>query len=113
MLRHLRSPVVSLFACLLVLAASGDDCCLMRAAFPSALASSGPLPLDDPNTDFVEVTDTGDTVAPGISQRERRDRDLPTAALRLSSSERFDATGRTFAGDRLTSHAERINPLRC
>src|SRR5207248_1258122 len=45
-----------LASCLLTLAASGDDFCLPTLAFASPSSVTGLLPLDDPNTDFVEVT---------------------------------------------------------
>src|SRR5690349_22406900 len=47
-------PGLSLLACLLVLAASGDDFNLLRVALPSAFPSSeAELPEDDPNSDFA------------------------------------------------------------
>jgi hypothetical protein len=53
--RSLRSRALSAFACWLVLLASADDFNLVRLALPpSAADSEGPLPLDDPNTDFTE-----------------------------------------------------------
>jgi hypothetical protein len=42
-------------SCLLVVAASGDDFCLPRLLFPFTLPAAEVLPLDDPNTDFVEA----------------------------------------------------------
>ena len=47
--------VRALFGCLLVVAASGDDFCLPRLLFPSTLPAAETLPLDDPNTDFVQA----------------------------------------------------------
>ena len=47
--------VRALFSCLLVVAASGDDFCLPRLLFPFTLPAAERLPLDDPNTDFVEA----------------------------------------------------------
>jgi hypothetical protein len=52
----LRTSAV--LVCLLTLAASGDDFCLVRAVFPAAPTRSSILPLDDPNTDFVEQADS-------------------------------------------------------
>jgi hypothetical protein len=56
-----------LLSCLLTVAASGDDFCLVRLAFPAPLAGTPALPLDDPNTDFVAATDSsaGDLAAKG------------------------------------------------
>jgi hypothetical protein len=36
-------------------AASGDDFCLPQLLFPAALPAAAVLPLNDPNTDFVEA----------------------------------------------------------
>jgi hypothetical protein len=47
-----------LLSCLLTLAASGDDCCLLRIVFPGTFATAETLPLDDPNTDFVQASGT-------------------------------------------------------
>jgi hypothetical protein len=54
---------VQLLACVLTLAASGDDVNLLRAVLPAPFASIpvGALPLDDENTDFIE---TENSVAP-------------------------------------------------
>jgi hypothetical protein len=55
-------PGLHLWACLLVLAASGDDFNLLRVALPSAFTSSeAELPLDDPNTDFAVQAHSRDT----------------------------------------------------
>jgi hypothetical protein len=72
----LRASV--LLSCLLTLAASGDDFCFARAVFSCARTAASMLPLDDPNTDFVEQTDSwsdraahdeggADRVAPGAA----------------------------------------------
>jgi hypothetical protein len=53
--RARTGSVLALLSCLLVVAASGDDFCLPRLLFPAALPSATGLPLDDPNTDFVEA----------------------------------------------------------
>ena len=113
MLRHLQSPVVSLLSCLLVLAASGDDICMVRVVFPSALAGSGPLPLDDPNTDFVEVTGIGDAASFSGPRGKRRLAGLGATALRLPSAAPFIAPGGARASDPLVADAELISPLRC
>jgi hypothetical protein len=56
----LRQLILAAAMPLLVLVASGDDFNLMRMAFPSTFtaAPSGGLPLDDPNTDFVQSEET-------------------------------------------------------
>jgi hypothetical protein len=54
--RSLRAT--TLLCCLLTLGASGDDFCLVRLIVCFTPATSAPLPLDDPNTDFVEATDS-------------------------------------------------------
>jgi hypothetical protein len=53
-----KQHVLVLLGLLLTAAASGDDFCLPRLVFPSfALVGEG-LPLDDPNEDFLEATDS-------------------------------------------------------
>jgi hypothetical protein len=57
----MRSPakrVLALLTCLLAVAGSGDDFSLLRLVAPCNLAEAEDLPLDDPNTDFVQVTDS-------------------------------------------------------
>src|SRR5215472_14087636 len=51
-----RRTSLALVAGYLALAASGDDFNFLRVALPALAATSpaGGLPLDDPNTDFVE-----------------------------------------------------------
>jgi len=49
---------LSLLSCLLTLGASGDDFCLLRLAASLPVATSEPLPLDDPNTDFLASADS-------------------------------------------------------
>jgi hypothetical protein len=60
-----RLRAVALLGCLLTVVASGDDFCLVRVVFPAACAGSLILPLDDPNTDFLEPADSpvGDLLA--------------------------------------------------
>ncbi len=48
-----------LLACLLTAAASGDDFCLLRLLCPATAAAADPLPLDDPNTDFLSAAKSG------------------------------------------------------
>jgi hypothetical protein len=43
-----------LLCCLLTASASGDDFCLPRLIFGAAQPGSARLPLDDPNSDFLE-----------------------------------------------------------
>jgi hypothetical protein len=49
------SALLAWVACLLTLGASGDDVNFLRLslATPSCPQPNGPLPLDDPNTDFT------------------------------------------------------------
>jgi hypothetical protein len=78
-LRSALSRALTLVACALTLAASGDDFNVVRVAFPAALPASE-FPDDDPNTDFVRVTDchsdrptleaahrVNDLIAPGLA----------------------------------------------
>jgi hypothetical protein len=48
--------MLCLLACLLTVAASGDDFSLVRVVLPSALPASEALPLDDPNNDFLTAS---------------------------------------------------------
>ncbi len=68
--------VLCALTCALTLAASGDDFCLPRLLASSSLATSGDLPLDDPNTDFLAPTARG--VAPRSPLRDG-DRENPAA----------------------------------
>src|SRR5262249_48967462 len=53
--RCIRSWTLSAFACWLVLLASADDFNLARLALPLSIPDpKGALPLDDPNTDFTQ-----------------------------------------------------------
>jgi hypothetical protein len=57
-LRLRRIPGLPLLACLLIGLASADDFCLPRLAFLGTVPDAPLLPLDDPNTDFVEAGDS-------------------------------------------------------
>jgi hypothetical protein len=46
--------LVTFFSCLLTLAASGDDVCVVRLVFVPESVGEIEFPLDDPNTDFLE-----------------------------------------------------------
>jgi hypothetical protein len=45
-------PFLSVMACWLIVAASGDDFNFARLVLPSLFGEGTSLPLDDPNTDF-------------------------------------------------------------
>jgi hypothetical protein len=45
---------ITLFACMLTLAASGDDFCFVRLVFIPETLDTAELPLDDPNSDFLQ-----------------------------------------------------------
>jgi hypothetical protein len=49
--------MLCLLASVLTVAASGDDFNVLRLALSPSPLGSAPLPLDDPNTDFVRSTD--------------------------------------------------------
>jgi hypothetical protein len=73
---------LALLSCLLTVGASGDDFCLGRLVFTPALPAQGSLPLDDPNTDFVEAADS----VPGAQDRKPSRRgDGPAASWPTSS----------------------------
>jgi hypothetical protein len=63
-----RSGVLAAFACWLVLLASGDDFNFARTILPSTPASEDLLPLDDPNTDFTESSESS---GPTSTYRDR------------------------------------------
>jgi hypothetical protein len=91
--------------CWLVVLASADDFNLARAVLPlPAPAPDGPLPLDDPNTDFTEHSE------PRSPTTTHQDRPRPTGP-------RSAGTGlRTPVAPSARSHPLRtgINaPLRC
>src|SRR5262245_57980470 len=50
--------ILPLLACLLIAAASGDDLCLVHLVFPATDHGSDELPPEDPNADFVAVSDS-------------------------------------------------------
>lgn len=57
--RSIRSWVFSAFACWLTLLASADDFNLARfALLPCTECSEELLPLDDPNSDFTELSES-------------------------------------------------------
>jgi hypothetical protein len=63
-----RSAFLTSFACWLVLLASGDDFNFARAVLPSIPSSGDLLPLDDPNTDFTE---SSESPGPTTTYRDR------------------------------------------
>jgi hypothetical protein len=68
--RLIRSWTLSAFACWLTLLASADDFNLVRLSLPPSNADSeGLLPLDDPNTDFTE---SSQSPRPSTSSRYKR-----------------------------------------
>jgi hypothetical protein len=68
--RSVRSWVLSAFACWLTMLASADDFNLARLAHPPSTADDGEsLPLDDPNTDFTE---SSQSPGPPTSSQDRR-----------------------------------------
>ena len=65
-----RPWVLLALACWLILLASADDFNLVRLALPpSTVDSEGLLPLDDPNTDFTE---SSQSPGPPTSSRYKR-----------------------------------------
>ncbi len=68
-----RSWPVCALACWLTLAASGDDFCLPRLLLSCARPATSRLPLDDPNTDFVPVAESGNAAASAKAPCDRAD----------------------------------------
>jgi hypothetical protein len=110
--RSVLPRVLALGACLLTLAASGDDFCVVRLMFPTALPAAA-LPEDDPNTDFVEAIEC-QTARPAVEAADRAD-DLIAAGPLVTPSLTV-CSGRLFlpvlAASRHCSFAS-LPPLRC
>jgi hypothetical protein len=103
---------LALLGCLLVAAASGDDFCLPRLLFPSTLPAAEVLPLDDPNTDFVEARD------PAASQRVKEPRPGGPEDFCPATSSSVPAAGclsvaSAFTHVRRAPLPELNSPLRC
>jgi hypothetical protein len=98
-------------SCLLVLAASGDDFCLPRLLLPLTPPAPGMLPLDDPNTDFVEAP------GPAVSQRVEGPRVgwpegfCPAPSSRLAAG--YPPVAVAFVYDHRASLPGLNSPLRC
>lgn len=107
-----HSVLLSLLACWLTVASSGDDFNLLRAALPQTFASCpvGQLPLDDPNTDFVPPTSTHQ-INLSIERLSQLDGALPLQAISPASNAWFyDALSSGVPG---RAHTEPRTPLRC
>ncbi len=106
--RHLRSSVLSILACWLMVLASGDDFNFARVVLsPLDQESEDLLPLDDPNADFTELSAAHTSVtAEGGRSRSG------TSDARTSSQISAQFQLARFA--QLDSSHGRINtPLRC
>ena len=110
MLKRCSCLIETLFACWLIVMASGDDFNVCRIVIP-LLPSSSPndsLPLDDPNTDFTRVDDSQ-------SSQDVRPYDVSDA----NSSERQPASSFAIAFSLLVDSCpacccpSRIDPFTC
>jgi hypothetical protein len=103
--------LLSFFACALTLGASGDDFSFLRLALTPAAELSDPLPLDDPNTDFLA---SGNTGAARRAQGSLGDGGSPArqaaAPVRFSHSA---APPVTRSGGEPLPHVGLNRPLRC
>jgi hypothetical protein len=106
--RSIRPWIFSAFACWLTLLASADDFNLARLALPSCtVGSEGLLPLDDPNSDFTESSESRE---PTTTSRSR---------LGCTSSHGHNLTRPTFTSPfALPTHGYMLclgmnTPLRC
>ena len=106
--------VISVLSCLLTMLASGDDFCFARLVFLPTEAPAEPLPLDDPNMDFVQSSDSG-----GKGRAEQQVRD-DTSGAQFWAPAGGITTGdclRTLGhhrGNRNFSSGTSLNsPLRC
>jgi hypothetical protein len=105
---------LSLLSCLLTLAASGDDFCLLRLIFPATLAQAEPLPLDDPNADFLASTDSwaADAARADIGRGKSLPGFCPWIAYSIQTT-RFQRFAVVLAGRLHISHTEPDTPRRC
>ena len=110
--RATTGRLTALLGCLLVAAASGDDFCLPRLLFPFTPTGAEVLPLDDPNTDFVEAHDS----APSL-RVERSCRRAPVGCRPLAPDPLpaggLPATLALATARRAQRLPELIPPLRC
>jgi hypothetical protein len=102
-------PRLPLLACLLTMLASGDDVCLPRLMlFSTTACAEAELPLDDPNTDFVEQSDA--------SSGQRSSQALDAAPASVASVPQSDcaaAPAYIFMGHREAGAGLLNPPLRC
>jgi hypothetical protein len=111
MRRPSNLQVLALLGCFLTAAASADDFCLPRLVLPSSFAGEG-LPLDDPNTDFIEATSAVPVLRAQSPDRAGAAAMCPAARLTIPAGfgSRF---GREAAATRCSPGAELTPPLRC
>jgi hypothetical protein len=107
-MRHARFCALILLACWQILLASADDFNLARFLFsPSETNSKDLLPLDDPNCDFTQLSETRTPENSPLGG----DGNLPAIALRSDAKNRTPASDSPEPG-----HFSRIcsnTPLRC
>jgi hypothetical protein len=112
-LKTKRLVPLSLFASLLTFAASGDDVNLYRIAFPNAFAQSpiGSFPLDDENTDFIQVSTATRLLNHDLSQT------IPICGAAAEVSQRPNDLAAFFVAvaskQPYLFHDSAITPLRC
>jgi hypothetical protein len=102
-------PRLPLLACLLTMLASGDDVCLPRLIlFSTTACAEAELPLDDPNTDFVEQSDASS------GQRSSQALDAaPASVASVLRSGRTATPAYLFTGQRESCGGLLNPPLRC
>jgi len=72
--KRLRGWMSPIFACLLVVAASGDDFNFARLSLIPSDTAEDVLPLDDPNTDFTESSRPTTTSQNGPERKSQANR---------------------------------------
>src|SRR5262245_3086638 len=103
--------VVTFFSCLVTLAASGDDFFARRVVFVPESLGEIEFPLDDPNTDFLEMARDLNRPQPSW--------DGDCATTKSSADSSAVRVACSFTGwsplpvDRSPSLAALSNPLRC
>ena len=110
-----KQHVLVLLGLLLTLAASADDFCLPRLVFPCLSLGVEGLPLDDPNEDFLEATDSELVRSlESCSHEGNTSTDFgpatPSSSIHAGSC---PAQAVTAAVTQQPPHTEQNTPLRC
>jgi hypothetical protein len=105
--------VLPLLSCLLTVAASGDDFCFARLVLLPSSLTAGLLPLDDPNTDFVNSAGSGLARRSNHGQRPVVGEGLRPGAINPASNGFSAPLDGTLTARRHLLHEGVNTPLRC